>query len=159
MGIVHYREGNKCDISAMARIRASEGGTEEYWIKRITGYMDRELHPQKALMPRVIFVAGQSGSIIGLVAGHLTRRCDCEGELEWINVIPEHRGDGTASELLRLLAGWFSKQKASRICVDVDPANLIARQFYARHGAVPLNAHWMVWNDINVLLPRGAQVQ
>jgi hypothetical protein len=62
------------------------------------------------------------------------------------------RGDGIAPELLRLLAGWFVKQEALRICVDVDPANTMARQFYARHGAEHLNEHWMVWDNINLLL-------
>jgi len=72
--------------------------------------------------------------------------------LEWINVVLEHRGSEVASELLRLLAAWFAKQKASRICVDVDPANTTARRFYMRHGADNLNEHWLVWNDIKVVL-------
>ncbi|HKW32378.1 MAG TPA: GNAT family N-acetyltransferase [Candidatus Acidoferrum sp.] len=136
----------------MARIRASGWGSEEYWITRITGYMNRELHPQKALMPRVVYVASENDSAIGFVAGHLTHRYECDGELEWINVIHERRGDGLASELLRLLAAWFGDQNAARICVDVDPENSIARQFYARHGAERLNEHWMVWNDIRTVL-------
>lgn len=152
MSMVHYREADKSDIVAMACIKASEWGTEEYWMARITGYMERDLHPQKALMPRVVYAAEEKGSVVGFIAGHLTQRYNCDGELEWINVIPERRGDGVASELLRLLAEWFAKQNASRICVDVDPANTIARRFYARHGAEHLNEHWMVWNDIDTLL-------
>lgn len=152
MGVVHYREADKSDIPAMARIRALEWGSEEYWITRISGYMDRELHPQKALMPRVVYVASENDSLIGFIAGHLTQRYNCDGELEWINVIPERRGDGVASELLRQLASWFAKQEAARICVDVDPENTIACQFYGRHGAEHLNAHWMIWKDIDTLL-------
>jgi ribosomal protein S18 acetylase RimI-like enzyme len=67
-------------------------------------------------------------------------------------VIPERRGSGIASELLRLLAGWFVEQKASRICVDVEPTNTVARCFYARHGTDKLNPHWLVWKDINLVL-------
>src|SRR5438045_3004375 len=152
MGTVQYREGNKSDIDAMARIRASEWEAEEYWLTRIMGYMDRKLHPQKALAPRVIYVALKNGSVIGFIAGHLTQRYDCDGELEWINVISGRRGDGIAPELLCLLAGWFAKQEALRICVDVDPTNTVARHFYARHGAEHLNEHWMVWNNIHALL-------
>lgn len=70
--------------------------------------------------------------MVGLVAGHLTRRHACDGELEWINVIPERRGGGIASALLRKLAAWFAEQKASRICVDVEPSNFAARRFYKR---------------------------
>ena len=152
MSIVRYREAEQSDIAAIARIRAAEWETEEYWATRIAGYMNRELHPQKALMPRVVYVALENDLVVGFVAGHLTRRYECDGELEWINVICHRRGSGVTSELLHLLAGWFSKQKASRICVDVDPSNTTARRFYTRHGAERLNEHWMVWNDIGKLL-------
>ena len=152
MRAVHYRLAEKADIPAMGRIRAAEWETEEYWRVRISRYLDRELHPQQALLPRVIYVALEGDSLVGFIAGHLTRRYACDGELEWINVIRERRGSVVASELLRLLAAWFAKQKASRICVDVDPANTTARRFYMRHGADNLNEHWLVWNDIKVVL-------
>ena len=103
-------------------------------------------------MPRVIYVAWEGDSLVGMIAGHLTRRYSCDGELEWINVIPERRGSGIALELLRRLAAWFAEQKASRVCVDVDPANTTARRFYMRHGTKNLNEHWLVWNDIKVVL-------
>lgn len=54
----------------------------------------------------------------------------------------EHRGSGVASGLIRLLATWFATQKASRICVNVDPTNTTARRFYKRQGADVLNEHW-----------------
>jgi GNAT superfamily N-acetyltransferase len=148
----HFRQAGKADVPAMARLRAARWETPEFWEKRISGYMDREHHPQKALMPRVIYVALEGDSLVGFIAGHLTRRYECDGELEWIDVIAERRRSGVASELLRLLAAWFAGQKASRICVDVDPANTVARRFYARHGAESLNPHWLVWNDIGVVL-------
>src|SRR5467141_1079358 len=127
---VHYRHAGKSNVPAIARIRAGEWGTEEYWRVRISRYRHRELHPQQAVLPRVIYVALERDSLVGFIAGHLTRRYACEGELEWINVIPPSRGGGIASELLRRLAAWFTEQKASRICVDVDPANTTARRFY-----------------------------
>jgi GNAT superfamily N-acetyltransferase len=136
----------------MARIRAADWETEEYWGARISAYLDCKLHPQQALMPRVSYVALHQDLLVGFIAGHLTRRYQCDGELEWINVIPERRGSGVASELLRRLAEWFAGQKAFRVCVDVDPANTAARRFYTRHGAVDLNKHWLVWNDITVVL-------
>lgn len=152
MSAVQYKKAEGSDIPAMARIRAAEWETEAYWNVRISRYLDCELHPQQALTPRVIYVASEGDSLLGLIAGHLTRRFGCDGELEWINVIPERRGSKIASELLRLLAAWFVEQKASRICVDVDPANTTAQRFYRRHGAVNLNAHWLVWNNINAVL-------
>ena len=88
----------------------------------------------------------------GFVAGHLTTRYACDGELQWINVTPESRGIGMASELLRWMARWFVDQEAFRICVDVEPDNARARAFYHRHGAERLNKHWLVWKDIRVIL-------
>lgn len=152
MAILKFREAQASDIPAMARIRAAEWETEEYWNQRIRAYMAGELHPQFALKPRVIFVCCEGDSLVGFIAGHLTTRHACQGELEWINVVREKRGGGAASGLLRVLAKWFVAQNALRICVDVEPSNTIARRFYARHGAEDLKPHWMVWNDIHVAI-------
>jgi GNAT superfamily N-acetyltransferase len=152
MPTVHYRQANQSDIPAMARLRAGrdEGGGAS--ADRMARYLACEHHPHQALMPRVIYVAWEEESLVGYIAGHLTRRFACDGELQWIYVIPEHRGSRVASELLRLLAAWFAEQKASRICVNCGEPNTIARRFYTRHGAEHLAKHWLVWNDIKVVL-------
>lgn len=147
----------KADIPAMARIRSSEWGDQEYWERRISGYLAGEVNPQRALAPRTGYVAVEESAVVAFIAGHLTRRHACEGELEWINVITEWRGRGVASELLRLLAAWFVQQNALRICVDVDPANPTARAFYTKNGAEKLNPHWLAWNNITVVLDPSAR--
>jgi GNAT superfamily N-acetyltransferase len=149
---VQYREANKFDINTLAQIRANEWGTVKCWNTRISGYMDYTHHPQQALMPRIIYVAIKNEIIVGFIAGHLTKRYECDGELEWIDVISEHRRNGIASELVRLLAKWFIEKNAFKICID--PGNETARQFYAKNGAEALNEHWMVWKDINVVLAK-----
>jgi ribosomal protein S18 acetylase RimI-like enzyme len=149
---VIYREACRADVEGMARIRAVEWGDEEYWKKRIAGYMDGEVDPQKSLKQRVVCVAVEGDAVVGFVAGHLTRRYECHGELEWINVAEEKRGSGIAAELLRRLAVWFVERAALKICVDVQPTNIVARKFYRRHGAEDLNPHWMVWKDIRAVL-------
>jgi GNAT superfamily N-acetyltransferase len=112
-------------------------------------YLAREHHPQHALAPRVLWMAEQGNAPIGYAAGHLTRRFDCDGELQWIYVTAAHRRRGVASALLRRLAAWFAERGARRVCVDVGDDD--ARPFYRRHGAVDLNRHWMVWEDIGRL--------
>jgi GNAT superfamily N-acetyltransferase len=149
---MRYRLARQPDVQAMARIRAADPQTEEAWTARIAGYLAGEHHPQHALLPRVTYVALDGDAVVGYIAGHLSRRYGCAGELQWINVVPEQRGTGVAGELLRLLAKWFVKQKAFRICVNVDPANTAARRFYAKHGAEKLNEQWLVWNDIKTAL-------
>ena len=147
-----FRVSEARDIAAMALIRTREWGEVEYWENRISGYLDGRLSPHHALAPRHCYIAAEENELVGFVAGHLTRRYDCTGEIQWINVAPEWRSRGVASELLWLLAKWFVEQGALRVCVDVDPSNAVARAFYRLHRAEELNRHWLVWNDISVLL-------
>jgi len=149
MSVIQYREIIKADLPFIAPILA-DWQTEEYWTRRVSGYYHQELHPQKALLPRIMYVAIASGSIVGFIAGHLTERFGCDGELQWINVKSEFRKTGIATQLLQLLAKWFVKQNAFYICVD--PGSEQGRDFYARHGAGNLNEHWMAWKDISVVL-------
>ena len=144
-----YREAREPDIPALARMRATDRETEENWNLRISGYWNRTHYPQQALATRVIYIAEDAGSIIGFIAGHLTTRFDCDGELQWVDVIPEYRGSGVASGLFQHLTAWFMDQKALRICVNCAPDNLIARNFYLRNGAADMNEYWLVWNDIS----------
>ena len=143
-----YRRAQQADIAQMAKIRAEDWGPEQYWRERIEQYLNHQLNPKEALRPREAIVCEGAERIVGLVAGHLTVRFDCEGELEWISVDTQFRRRGIASKLLRSMAEWFVEHEARRICVDVQPSNEAARRFYRRHGAEDLNPHWMVWKDI-----------
>jgi ribosomal protein S18 acetylase RimI-like enzyme len=144
---IQYRQAQRFDVPHMARIwgiEKGEGGTSE---ERMTAYFEGQLHPQHALLPRVIYVAHEADDLIGYIAGHLTRRFACDGELEWIYVSPQRRRCGIGSDLLHRLAEWFKEQHASKVCVNVAPDNRTAIEFYIRHGAAKMNQHWLVWND------------
>jgi hypothetical protein len=87
----------------MAQIRSAEWGAEEYWKTRIERYMRGEHDPQKALKPRMLYVALQNSAVVGLIAGHLTRRYECDGELQWINSNgrrTEHRHSSSAASFI-----------------------------------------------------------
>ncbi len=154
---ISCRVADRADIAAMSRLRAAEWGTEEYWVNRIAGYLDGTHNPQKALPPRILYIAQQGDCLIGFIAGHLSERFDCNGELEWINIAPDHRGTGAATKLLHLLAAWFVDQNATRICVNCDTGNTAAFRFYTRRGAKPMNPHWLIWEDISMALSKGAK--
>jgi GNAT superfamily N-acetyltransferase len=143
-----YRRGGPADVPAASALpQPGEAGGDPP--DRMLTYLAGESHPRQALPPRAMWIAELDGALIGYAAGHLTRRYDCDGELQWIYVVREHRRAHVATELLRLVASWFIEQNALRICVDVgDEA---ARPFYRRLGAVDLNKHWMVWKDISQL--------
>lgn len=149
---IQYREATAADITGIAIIRADEWGGVDYWTDRVTGYIDLTHHPQQALNVRVIYVAVDGGQVIGFIAGHLTQRHHCKGELQWINVMDEYRGTGIASALLKLLAKWFMEQNALKVCVNADEENPTAHRFYRRYGATSLKPHWLVWKDISVAL-------
>ena len=146
---LHYREARLADVPSLARLpRVGEAGGDS--VERMFRYLACEHHPQQALIPRVMWMAERGGSPIGYIAGHLTRRYGCQGELQWVYVVSEHRRTRVASQLIRRLAEWFVANDAHRVCVDVGDDN--ARGFYARHGAEDLSKHWMVWNDIGQIL-------
>jgi GNAT superfamily N-acetyltransferase len=149
MAVIHYRQASLADVSALARLpqEGEAGGASE---GRMSRYLAGEHHPQQALPPRVMWMAAVAEVPIGYAAGHLTRRFGCDGELQWIYVVREHRRAQVASQLLRRVAEWFVQHGALRVCVDVGDEN--ARPFYRRRGAVELNKHWMVWNDIRTVL-------
>lgn len=148
--MISYREATIDDIPSLARLRTLTRGTAEGWAPYIAGYMDGINNPQKALAPRVVYVAADSDKVIGWIAGHLTKRLGCDGELQWIDVDTEYRRKGIASEMVRVLAKWFAGQNAKKICVD--PGNEDSRKFYAANRAESLNQHWMYWQDITAIL-------
>jgi GNAT superfamily N-acetyltransferase len=141
------RPADESDISAMAEIRSDEWGDKTFWMDRIIRYMRGEHNPQEALPERALFVAVDGETVVGFVAGHRTRRLQCDGELQWINVAEHKRGQGIADELVGHIGAWFVEQNAPRICVNVAPQNTTARRLYARFGARPLSPQWMVWDD------------
>ena len=149
---IEVREAGDDDLAALARIRDEggwDGGAPE---TRMRGYLRGDVNPQYALAPRVMYLAHDDGAPIGYIAGHLTRRFDCDGELEWLFVLPGHRRAGAAALMLRALAGWFRTHDAARVCVNVAPDNEPAVRFYERFGAVPLNDYFRVWNDMPAAL-------
>ena len=135
----------------MAALRAQSWGSMPYWHERISGYLTGAANPKEALAPRTAIVAVDGDRVVGFIAGHLTKRYGCDGELEWIEVHEGVRRSGIATELLRRLAQWFVEHDAQSVCVDVDPENLGARSFYSRNGATTLKPSWLVWQDIGTL--------
>jgi GNAT superfamily N-acetyltransferase len=152
---IHYRAANAADIEEMARIRIDGNWTGGAPAERMARYLAGTHHPQCARAARRVYVAEAGGRMVGFVAGHLTERFGCDGELQWLYVIPPRRGGGIASGLLSQVAAWFLDQKARRICVNVEPENGVALRFYERRGARALNPHWLVWDDVTDALVAG----
>lgn len=149
MSEIRYRRADPADVPSLSLL-PSRGEPGEGADPRMQRYLLGEHHPQQALAPRGMWMALDGDAPVGYIAGHLTRRFDCDGELQYLYVLPANRGGKVAAGLLRELARWFVDQGARRVCVD--PGNDRARRFYARQGAVPLGMHWMVWEDVGLVL-------
>jgi GNAT superfamily N-acetyltransferase len=142
-----YREALAADVPAMVQCRAADAldGPAD---PRMAAYLTGAHHPQGALPPRAGFVAIVDGSIVGYIAGHLTERFGCQGELQYLYVTPAYRRSGVGRNLLRRLAAWFAGQQVLRVCVNVDAKSAGARPFYLKMAATDLRPHWMEWRDI-----------
>jgi GNAT superfamily N-acetyltransferase len=153
--VVTYRVATPLDVAGMTQCRLEDpvSGPAD---PRMTAYMLGTHHPQQALAPRVVLVGLADHRVVGYIAGHLTRRYECEGELQYLFVAPSYRRAGVAAELLARLGAWFVSQGAHRVCVNVAPENVPARAFYAKYGAQELRRFWYVWADIRRALRRGA---
>lgn len=120
----------------------------------MTAYFNGQHHPQRALMPRTGYIAMAGGPLVGYIAGHLTTRHACAGEVQYLYVSPEFRRRGIATALITMLAAWFTDNAAARVCVCLDTESASAEPFYRSVGAVPLSPekkYWFVWQDISIL--------
>ncbi len=142
------RDATREDVPVISELRAEVWGTIDYWMNRVAKYLKARSGPMEALAERKVLVCESEGRIVGFIAGHLTTRYDCQGELQWLNVTESYTRKGIASQLLKALMQWFMAQNAQRICVDVEPDNEVAEKFYSKHGAVRLNEHWMIWENL-----------
>lgn len=108
--LISIRPAEARDVPGMTAIRAVEWETQQYWEDRIGAYLRSESFPQKALAARAAWVAENGEQIVGFVAGHLTQRFDCEGELEWINVTREYPRRGNCLAI-QCLAGSCTRMR------------------------------------------------
>src|SRR2546422_9146006 len=76
---VQYRQATTADVPGMAQCRLADpaAGVAD---PRMAAHLDGHHHPQQALPPRVAFVALVGTAVVGYIAGHLTRRYQCDGE-------------------------------------------------------------------------------
>lgn len=149
---IHFREATVIDVPAIARLCSETRQEESYWRARIDGYMNLAFNPHQATSTRLIYVAVHKGNIIGFIAGHLTRRTDYPGQIQWIATADQCRSTGVGSELLWILSAWFSEKNALGVRTDIDPENLSVQEFYQYHHASSINKYWLFWDDIRLVV-------
>src|SRR5687768_2017447 len=77
MDELRYRRAEPADVPVLALL-PSQGEPGDAADPRMLPYLLGEHHPQQALVHRVMWMALDGDSPIGYIAGHLTRRLDCE---------------------------------------------------------------------------------
>ncbi|HEY1871745.1 MAG TPA: GNAT family N-acetyltransferase [Chitinophagaceae bacterium] len=147
-----FRTATDKDLPALAYLRASSQDQIRFWLERISLYLSGTHNPQKSLPQRVIYIAESKGKIIGFIAGQLTTRYECQGELQWLDVMPDYQRKKVGSTLVKILAAWFIQNEAYKVCVD--PGNDVARLFYLANDARNLNEHWMYWENIQKVVDK-----
>ena len=96
-----------------------------------------------------ILVARIGGKVAGMVSLLFTISTAEGGPACWLEdmvVLPEHRGNGSGSRLLRHAVGYARAQGFRRITLLTDRTNEKAVAFYQRHGfrpseMIPLRLH------------------
>lgn len=141
---ITVRPAIPADISNMAILR---GGGEKL-VQTMLAYLHGDYSPSYALACRRVLIATIDDQFAGYISGQLTTRFGCDGELQWLNVAEPFQRQGVADTLIKELLTWFKAEGAKTICVNVAPENLIARKVYAKHGAVQLNEHWLIWREV-----------
>jgi len=76
-----YRVATSADVPAMEECRVGDvDAGEPDW--RMAAYLEGRHHPGQARKPRTGVVALDDDRAVGYIAGHLTRRFQCDGELQ-----------------------------------------------------------------------------
>jgi ribosomal protein S18 acetylase RimI-like enzyme len=102
---------------------------------------------ERAAGPHPLFLlAFRDGAAIGMIGGGVSAATK-EYNLIAMWVRPEHRGSGTAAQLVDAIKASAAAQGHERIVLDVAPENARAAAFYQRQGFVflpewePLASH------------------
>lgn len=161
------REAKASDGTTIARVQARTMVASAYYdtshdedaeygrlFPRITSYLAGTYHPSYALVDRAMFVATYQQQPIGFIAGHRSTRMGCTAELQWMFVVPEWQRQGVGGRLLHAMIPWFHSHASTRVIVDAAPENPY-RAFYLKHGAIPLDAYWLYWEDITQVMATG----
>ena len=161
---MRVRPATEADLDAIARVRAqamvaSDSYEESLDVEseyqrlrpQVAGYFRGTYDPSFALSDRSLWVAEEGEEVVGIIAGHASTRLGCDGELQWMFVVPGWQRRGVGAALLRPMARWFAAQERTRVIIDAPPENP-DRAFYLKHGAVPLDQYWLHWPDIAAAL-------
>ena len=82
----------------------------------------------------VYLVADDDGTVAGFSESYLAGRDGTTGEVSWLHVAPDYRGDGLGSRLLTRTEEVLVEHGATRLAGKVLTVNKSGAEFYEGHG-------------------------
>jgi ribosomal protein S18 acetylase RimI-like enzyme len=124
-----------CDLIAhhksVERVRPRRWqGPPEEWLR---GILDKAWSDPRQAM----FVAEDSGRVVGFVRAALDHDGPCPGRIETLIVERDQRGSGTGKQLMGAAHRWLRQQGADEVMLEVVDGNVDAQRFYAALGYKP----------------------
>jgi ribosomal protein S18 acetylase RimI-like enzyme len=139
---MNIRQANADDVAEIRRV-ARESLAESYGhalddelIDSVVGkwYGDEDLSADLADDDTFFVVAEADGRLVGFVQSYVVSRRELIGEIDWLHVAPENRGQGIGAELLESLETELIERGVERIEGVVLVANEMGTGFYDDHG-------------------------
>lgn len=140
------REATGDDVAAIRDVAresltASYGHVlaEDVIAASVEGWYDAEGLADDAGRDDAVLLVGVAGDeVVGFVQSYVVRGREPVGEVDWLHVHPDHRGEGLGSELLAAVERALRDRGVDRIEARVLVANEVGGRFYADHGFDPV---------------------
>lgn len=82
----------------------------------------------------VFVIAVEQGDVVGFAQSYVVERRDLVGEIDWLHVVPDHRGEGFGKQLLARVEQELVERGVERVEARVLEENEAGAGFYEGHG-------------------------
>ncbi|SFR47023.1 GNAT family N-acetyltransferase [Halogeometricum limi] len=82
----------------------------------------------------VFIVAVDDGTVVGFIQAYVSKGREAVGEIDWLHVLPDNRGEGIGSQLLKRIEQELTGEGVDRIEGRVLSDNEAGGDFYAEQG-------------------------
>lgn len=136
------REATRDDVAAIRSVaRASltesygHALSDEVIAEAVERWYDAEKLADDLARDDVVFLLGVVGEeAVAFAQSYVVRERETVGDVDWLHVRPEHRGEGYGADLLAAVEAELRERGVDRIEARVLAANERGARFYEAHG-------------------------